>query len=213
MALPLNISELIHGKVIEWERLEFKEGFNPEEILHSVCAFANDINNWGGGYIILGIAEKDGMPVLPPVGIPLNKLNKIQGELINICYQVQPNYLPITQPYLIDGRHILVIWCPSGDLRPYSAPSTQGNDARRQYYIRSGSRSIVAKGNNLTRLIELTAKVPFDDRINQQSQINDLDLGLIREFLQEVKSDLFEESASMPFPELCKAMHIARGTR
>ncbi|MDO9341387.1 MAG: putative DNA binding domain-containing protein [Bacteroidales bacterium] len=211
MALPLNISELIHGKIVEWERLEFKAGWNPEEILHSVCAFANDINNWGGGYIIVGIAEKDGIPKLPPKGIPLSRFDYIQGELVNICYQIQPNYLPVTQPFQISDKHILVIWCPAGDMRPYSGPSTQGKDARRQYYIRSGSRSIVANGNNLTRLIELTAKVPFDDRINQQAQLNDLDLGIIREFLQEVKSDLFAESAPMPFPVLCKAMHIARG--
>jgi len=39
MGLPINISELIHGKVVEWERLEFKEGWNPEDVLHSVCAF------------------------------------------------------------------------------------------------------------------------------------------------------------------------------
>jgi len=211
MALPINIAELIHGKVVEWERLEFKAGWNPEDILHSICAFANDINNWGGGYITVGIAAVDGVPQFPPKGLALNKLDDIQGELINICYKIQPNYLPVTQPYLIDDKHILVIWAPAGDMRPYSGPSTLGDDARRQYYIRVGSRSIVAQGANLTRLLELTAKVPFDDRINQQAQINDLDLGLIREFLQEVRSDLFDESVNIPFPELCRQMQIARG--
>jgi len=86
-----------------------------------------------------------------------------------------------------------------------------GDDGRRQYYIRSGSRSIIAQGINQTRLVELTAKVPFDDRINQNVQLNDLDLGLIREFLQEVGSNLFDESTSMPFTDLCKVMQIARG--
>ena len=57
MSLPINIKELVHGKVVEWERLEFKAGWNPEEILHSICAFANDINNWGGGYIIVGVGS------------------------------------------------------------------------------------------------------------------------------------------------------------
>jgi ATP-dependent DNA helicase RecG len=75
MALPLNISELIHGKVVEWERLEFKEGWNPENILHSVCAFANDINNWGGGYIVVGIAANEGVPQFPPKGLPLESLD------------------------------------------------------------------------------------------------------------------------------------------
>lgn len=211
MALPINIKELVHGKVVEWERLEFKAGWNPEHILHSICAFANDINNWGGGYIIVGIEAIDGVPQFPPKGLPLNKLDEIQGELINICYKIQPNYLPIVQPYIIDEKHILVIWSPAGDMRPYSGPSTLGDDARRQYYIRAGSHSLVAQGANLTRLLELTAKVPFDDRINQQAQLNDMDLGLIREFLQEVGSDLFDESVNIPFPELCRQMQIARG--
>jgi len=28
MALPINIRKLVHGKVVEWERLEFKAGWN-----------------------------------------------------------------------------------------------------------------------------------------------------------------------------------------
>jgi hypothetical protein len=43
------------------------------------------------------------------------------------------------------------------------------------------------------------------------AKINDLELGFIREFLQEVGSDLFDQSAAMTLPDLCKAMHIARG--
>ncbi len=42
MPLPINIHELIHGSTVEWERIEFKEGWNPEIILHTICAFAND---------------------------------------------------------------------------------------------------------------------------------------------------------------------------
>lgn len=36
MALPINIHELIHGSTVEWERIEFKEGWNPEIILHTI---------------------------------------------------------------------------------------------------------------------------------------------------------------------------------
>ena len=45
MALPLNLEALISGQIVEWERLEFKSGWNPEAILHSICAFANDLHN------------------------------------------------------------------------------------------------------------------------------------------------------------------------
>ena len=29
MSLPINITQLLKGQVVEWERLEFKEGWNP----------------------------------------------------------------------------------------------------------------------------------------------------------------------------------------
>jgi ATP-dependent DNA helicase RecG len=69
MSLPVNIRQLISGKAVEWDRLEFKQGWNPENIIHSICAFANDISNWGGGYIVVGFKDNEGVPELPPVGI------------------------------------------------------------------------------------------------------------------------------------------------
>lgn len=45
MGLPINIESLVHGNTIEWERLEVKQGWNPEDVIHSMCAFANDLNN------------------------------------------------------------------------------------------------------------------------------------------------------------------------
>lgn len=77
MALPINISQLLEGNVVEWERLDFKAGWNPEDVMHSMCAFANDIHNFGGGYIVCGVAETDGRSVLPPVGLELNQLDSI----------------------------------------------------------------------------------------------------------------------------------------
>lgn len=35
MALPINIDELLRGKTVEWERLDFKRGWNPEDVIHS----------------------------------------------------------------------------------------------------------------------------------------------------------------------------------
>ena len=69
MPLPINIHELLRGKSVEWERLEFMEGWNPLGTLHTICAFANDFHNLGGGYIVIGVGEKNGQPVLPPKGL------------------------------------------------------------------------------------------------------------------------------------------------
>jgi len=63
---------------VEWERLEFKAGWNPKAVLHTMCAFANDFHNLGGGYIIIGVDEDNGRPILPPAGLPAMQLDAIQ---------------------------------------------------------------------------------------------------------------------------------------
>ena len=128
MSLPININKLIHGKSVETERLEFKKGWNPEKIIHTICAFANDINNWGGGYIIIGIDENNGQAVLPPEGVPQKEIDKIQKEVLGLAHQIQPNYFPIIDTEIFQEKHIVVLWCPAGDNRPYTAPSTQGKN-------------------------------------------------------------------------------------
>jgi ATP-dependent DNA helicase RecG len=40
---------VLQGCPVEWERLEFKRGWNPEAVLHTLYAFANDFHNLGGG--------------------------------------------------------------------------------------------------------------------------------------------------------------------
>jgi len=58
----------------------------------------------------------------------------------------------------------------------------------------------------LRQLQTLAARIPYDDRINQEAELNDLNLGLIREFLQDISSGLYEESVSMSFEDLCRQM-------
>ncbi len=57
----------------------------------------------------------------------------------------------------------------------------------------------------------MAARIPFDDRVNGQAKLNDFDLGLIQAFLQEIKSDLFEESKHISMPDLSRNMLIAKG--
>lgn len=62
--------------MVEQSRLELKTSWNPESIVHSICAFANDIDNFSGGYIIIGIEEKNGIPVFPIKGIDPKEIDK-----------------------------------------------------------------------------------------------------------------------------------------
>ena len=52
--LPIRIDDLLHARVVEVERIEFKAGWNPDPILRTLCAFANEFENLGGGYLVIG---------------------------------------------------------------------------------------------------------------------------------------------------------------
>ena len=47
MSIPITINKLLNDNIVEWARIEFKEGWNPDTTLKTISAFANDIDNWG----------------------------------------------------------------------------------------------------------------------------------------------------------------------
>jgi ATP-dependent DNA helicase RecG len=215
MALPINIDELLNGNTVEWDRIELKKGWNPEDIMHTLCAYANDINHWDGGYIIIGVEEENGKAKLPPIGLQVQELDAIQKKLIELSHKLIPVYIPVFQPYLINGKHILVVFAPAGDNRPYKAPvSLSEKRTERTMFIKQGSKTVKVKegSDDERRLIELTARIPFDDRINQTATLDDLSLRLIQTFLKEVMSTLYDESTKIPFAELCRHLMIVKGS-
>ena len=80
MALPISIERLLDGHTVEGHRIEFKGGWNPAPIYRSICAFANDIANEGGGYIVIGVDEDNGLPIRPVKGIPLEQIEPLGKE-------------------------------------------------------------------------------------------------------------------------------------
>lgn len=94
MSLPINIEDLLSGAIVEGERIEFKEGWNPGSIMRTVCAFANDFENLGSRYIVVGVKEEKGKPLRPVVGFPAHQFDKIQQEMIGYANLVQPPYFP-----------------------------------------------------------------------------------------------------------------------
>ena len=43
MAVPTNIKTLLSGNVVEWARIEFKETWDAEASLKTICAFASTL--------------------------------------------------------------------------------------------------------------------------------------------------------------------------
>lgn len=213
MPLPININELLTGRVIEWDRLEFKKGWNPEEVIHTICAFANDINNWGGGYIVIGVDEKDGQPSFPPAGLQENQIDRIQKELVELSHKIEPYYIPVTAPVVYQDRLIFIIWVPGGDARPYKAPQILSKGSPKRIYIRQGSVSKPASKEEERFLNTISIALPFDDRINHQASVDDLDKDLLVEFLYEVDSDLHSEAANIGKEELALQMQLLKGPK
>ena len=209
--LPIRIEDLLHARVVEVERIEFKAGWNPDPILRTLCAFANDFENLGGGYLVIGQDCKDGQAVFPPVGVPHEQLDRIQRELLQYCNLIHPPYFPKFCIEEFHGKTLVVLWAPGGQTRPYKVPkSVTGKDYR--YYIRRFANTVEAKNGDLRELYTLTATVPFDDRICHRAELADLRLPLIRSFLKEIRSSLLATAAEMSMAELGRRLNIVEGS-
>jgi predicted HTH transcriptional regulator len=63
----------------------------------------------------------------------------------------------------------------------------------RRHYIRLGAETVEARGRELEELIRRKGKTPFDDRPAPRFVVADLRSGLLREYLRETESRLFNE--------------------
>ena len=213
MTLPISIDKLIHGGVVESARIEFKGGFNPNSITHTICAFANDIDNIGGGYIIVGIDEANSMPVLPPRGIPKESVDDTLKKLLNLCHLIEPLFEPIAEPVLLEGSWIIVLWVPGGHGRPYKAPKDvfAKDKSNKRFYIRKFSSTVIASPEEERELFYASSTIPFDDRPNLAARPEDLSRALMREHLRQVGSSLYDLSADMDTQEIAQSMQLLSG--
>lgn len=212
MAIPITIDKLLNENIVEWARIEFKEGWNPETILKTVSAFANDIDNWGGGYIVIGAEEKNGKVVRPIKGLNPDSIDKIQKELLRYCKYLKPVYIPQTEPVYFDGKMLLLVWCPGGYERPYACPKAPNSkNSEKIYYIRKLSSTIEATDIDVKELISLSHNIPFDDRINPKAEMRDLKYPIIKNYLQNVGSSLLDNIDNLDTDQLARNLRIADG--
>ena len=132
-----------------------------------MCAFANDFDETGGGYIVVGVKEVNGRPVRPVVGIDPNQIEPIEKDMVGFNNLMQPYYQPRLYIEEADEKTILVIKVSAGERRPYKVPD-----------------QITAKAN----------RTPFDDRGNDQITLKDISPLLLHDYLVKVKSCLANES-------------------
>jgi len=211
--IPLKLEKLLEGRVVESDRVEYKKGWNPNETIPTICAYANDWSNTNGGYIVIGIAEEDGRPLLPPDGLPINTLDKIQQELIQYSKLITPSYTPQIELVEYKGKHLIYLWCSGGDAGPYQAP-TNVFDKKKQleYWIKPASVKTIARGSEKFELYSKFNSVPFDDRVNRDAKISDIKRGHLEDFLNDSKSSLSTDIDSRHIADTLLALEVANAT-
>jgi ATP-dependent DNA helicase RecG len=194
--LPFNLDDLLQCRGVESERVEFKAAWDPRvtgpQALRTICAFANDYHNLNGGYVVIGVEERDGRAVLPPRGLSAEEADAAQKWIRGNCNRIDPPYPPILSPEMVEGRLILVVWAPGSEMRPHRAPDRGGQP---RYWVRLGAETVDAerRGNLMRGLVEQTARVPWDDRRAPAARSSDLREAKVREYLRDVGSGILNE--------------------
>ena len=211
VALAVDIHRLLKGGVVEWERIDFRRTFHPLAVLRSICAFANDINSTGGGYIIIGVDQDEhDLPVFPVRGLSPGEITIIRQELFRTCKYINPPYYPIIDVVDIRNKQILVLWVPTGANRPYQIPRALSKLDNYSFYVRSKAASTrKATDQEKFELVSLANQISFDDQIHYVADITDLKITLIQEYLVAIKSGLSQQTEKMSLADVCASMNIA----
>src|SRR5436305_15283328 len=104
----------------ESEQTEWKENVaDVDDVVETFCAFANDLANLGGGYVVCGAREaKDehGFPYLVKTGLTASRLREVESMVLTRCRErVSPPIVPQVEelPAATDDRRILVFIQPA----------------------------------------------------------------------------------------------------
>jgi ATP-dependent DNA helicase RecG len=89
---------------VEWK----KNVADPEDVVRTLCAFANDIEQRGGGRVVCGVEEitlPDGAKRAGPVGLDPARRKELKGIVPDICRDhVYPPLTPRTEEIAVPGN-------------------------------------------------------------------------------------------------------------
>lgn len=161
---------------------------------------------------MVGVEEENGVAKRPVTGIPTNQLDKIQREMLQYNQLIEPFYAPRISVEDVDGQNVLAIWVPSGINRPYTAPSDVTAKVKKPvFYIRYGTSTVEAKGEQLDELRDMANRVPFDYRGNPEIKLSDISPLLLKDYLVKVGSKLQHEDLVNDLEGVLEQMDLLEG--
>jgi len=169
----------------EDETREWKEnGADPESLIETLCAFANDLGQAGGGSLVCGVAEEkdaQGMSRAKVVGLKPEYFTKLVKGLLPACHdKTSPPVTPSIRA-LEDrsGKKAIVFGVKASPYAHQFKPS-----GKPPYYpIRVGAHTKRANGE-IPRLLELKqAHPPYLSQVHPDASAADVDALLAERYL------------------------------
>lgn len=187
MTNPIDINELARR---ENEQTEWKEKVaDIDDVVATLSAFANDLQNLGGGYVVCGVAEtrdEHGFPSLIRVGLTASRLREVAGTVMTRCReQVSPPITPLVEQVAAEDpqRRVLVFVQPATG----TAHTFRCRNDGAKHYVRVSHSTIEARNGVLRELlVRKGALEPWDRRPCNGATEADLDLIALRDALQRM---------------------------
>lgn len=174
----------------ESEQVEWKENVaDTDDVVATISAFANDLANLGGGYVVCGAREETdahGFPVLRRVGLTAPRLKEIEGRVMDDCQKrVSPAITPRVEMLPADeaDRRVLVFMVPATGQAHQFRTRKDGS----KYYVRRSRSTVEARNGTLRELlVSKGASQPWDRRCHPRATVDDIDLIAFRDLLHQL---------------------------
>lgn len=189
MSSRIDLQELVtrEREQVEWKR----DVADVHKVVETITAFANDLANLGGGYVVCGAEEtKDehGFPRVELVGLDAARLLEVEKRVMALCRDyVDPSLAPLVEEHpLADGaRRVLIFVVPAS---PHAHVFRQKSD-NGKYYVRVSRDTIEARNGLLRQLLSKKGVVePWDRRACAGATVADIDLLILRDTLQRMRA-------------------------
>ncbi|HTW70876.1 MAG TPA: ATP-binding protein [Acetobacteraceae bacterium] len=175
----------------ESEQVEWKENVaDIDDVVAALCAFANDLPNLGGGYVVCGaqeVRDEHGFPATVRTGLTAARLKEVEGRVLARCRErVAPPLTPLVDelPADTDDRRVLVFTQPATP----SAHTFRRDNQGGRHYVRVGRSTIEARNSVLLNLLVRKGAVePWDRRVCSTATERDLDLLALRDMLNQMR--------------------------
>lgn len=189
---PIHAADLADIARRESEQVEWKENVaDIDDVVATLCAFANDLQNLGGGYVVCGAPEArdaTGFPSLVRVGLTAARMREVEQTVLARCRdRVSPPLAPLVQELPADtaDHRILVLVQPATG----AAHTFRRGKEGAKHFVRVSRNTLEAR-NGLLRdlLVRKGALLPWDRRLCAGATEADLDLLTIRDTLQRLSN-------------------------